>query len=92
MIAEITVTPELIIAAAGMLCTLIMTVIAVRKHIKAGDWEAVAGEISKSVDSLKKILPSKRRQPILKGLGLGLGKRKSLLDNKLKSLGLDSKS
>lgn len=92
MLAEIVVTPELLIAGVGVLCTLIMTGIAIWKHLKAGNWEAAVDEISKAVDELKKKVPAKRRKSILKDLGVRLGKRKSLIDHKLESLGLDSKS
>jgi hypothetical protein len=93
MLAEIVVTPELIIAGIGILCTLVTTGIAVWNHVKAGNWEAVAEEISKATDKLKNKIPAKKRKSILKDLGVRLGdKRKGLLDDKLKSLGLDSKS
>ena len=95
MLAEIAFTPELlmaIVAVVGALCTLITTGIAVYKHIKAGNWEAITTELTKATDALKRKIPARKRAPILKGLGVRLGRRKALLDKKLDSLGLDSKS
>lgn len=90
MIAEI-ISAD-VIAWIGVACTLVMTLLAVWGHIKSKNWKAAGDALMNGIDQMKKKMPAGERKAILKGLGLELGTKKSMVDERLRTLGLDEKA
>jgi hypothetical protein len=90
MIAEITNTDIVTWVSVG--CTVVMTLLAVWGHIKSKNWKAAGDALMTGIDQMKKYMPASERKAILKGLGAELGTKKSMVDERLRTLGLNEKA